>query len=53
MNTSTLSVDAIKNHNDTLDFQYFSEKRSLLPPVIDIQCWQTSSCKTPFLVVIL
>jgi hypothetical protein len=24
-----------------------------LPPVGEIQCWKTSSCKTPFLAVIV
>jgi hypothetical protein len=50
--TLTLSINAIHNHNDIIDFQYFAEKWSLLPPVNEIQCWKTSSCKTPFSVVI-
>jgi hypothetical protein len=53
MNTLTLSINGINNHNDNIDFQYFAEKRSLPPPVSEIQCWQTSSCETPFLAVIL
>jgi hypothetical protein len=38
--TLTLSNNAINNHNDHFDFQYFAESRSFLPPMSQIQCWQ-------------
>jgi hypothetical protein len=47
--TLTLSINAINNHKDNIDFHYFVETRSFLPPMSEIQCWQTSYCKTPLL----
>jgi hypothetical protein len=50
---TSMIFNILQNKDENIDFQYFAEKRSLLPPVREIQCWQTSSCKTPLLVVIL
>jgi hypothetical protein len=47
--TLTLSINAINNHNDNIYFQYFVETRSFLLPMSEIQCWQTSYCKSPLL----
>jgi hypothetical protein len=47
--TLTLSISAINNHNANIDFQYFAESRFFLPPVSEIQCWQTLQWKTPLL----
>jgi hypothetical protein len=47
--TLILSINAINNHNDNISFPNFAESRSFLPPMSQIQCWQT----LPLLVVIL